>query len=97
MVRPSYRQLFALLEELGFEELTADREAGFYHEGSHTILAFSRIADTDTVCEADLISVQSHLRLKGLIAGDLIEALGSTAVSTHDSGLHFLSRNRSDV
>ena len=97
MARPSYRQLFALLEELGFEELSADHEAGFYHERSETILAFSRIADTDAVREADLASVQSHLTTKGLIAGDLIDALGSAAGAGHDSGLHFLSRKRSSV
>ena len=97
MARPSYRQLFALLEELGFEELTADQEAGFYHESSQTILAFSQIADSETVREADLASVQTHLTTNGLIAGDLIEALGSTAVTAPQSGVHFLSRKRNGV
>jgi len=97
MRRPSYKQLFALLEELGFEELTADHEAGFYHESSQTILAFSQVGDGEIVREADLASVQTHLMANGLIAGNLIEALDSTVVTGAQSGLHFLSRNRNGV
>jgi hypothetical protein len=73
--RPTYAQLFAFLQDLGFRAEASDQyERVFLHEPTETVLLFSLLDDPSTdrpVTEADFTSVETHLRGRELIAEPL--------------------------
>ena len=81
--RPTYTQLFAFLQELGFQAEASDQyERVFLHEPTETMLLFSLLDDPSTdrpVTEADFTSVETHLRGRGLIGEPLRRLLAGRA------------------
>lgn len=79
--RPTYGELFALLDDLGFRSEAADRfERVFLRERTDTVLLFALLDDPSTdraVTEADFISAETHLRGRGLIDAPLRQVVES--------------------
>ena len=97
MAELNYRQLFAFLEELGFEELCTDRDVGFYHERSQVMFTFSGVDNEQPVREADLSAVQLQLESCGMINGELADQLESLSLTSASTSPSFLSRPWSNV
>ena len=71
--KPTYQDLFGLLDSLGFVENERSREQGpyvFFREKSNTLLAFNR-AGSEPVTSADLLSTEVHLQSSGIIKESL--------------------------
>lgn len=77
----TYRQLFIILESLGFQQKRSSESPTriFFHAPTDTILAFGRKHD-DVVTPADILSTEVHLHGRGIVdepLESLIEAAPS--------------------
>ena len=72
--KPTYAQLFSLLDRLGFRDLSKGlSERAFHHSASDTLLAFSMLhkSDSNLVASGDWLSAKTNLEANGLIDGPL--------------------------
>jgi hypothetical protein len=75
--KPTYAELFAFLEGLGFEAISGKGELAYVHRPTDTLLLFSPADRTSAVADADLASVQMRLERNGLINQPLLSLLGA--------------------
>ena len=79
----SYRNLYALLLSLGFQERVSSQAVAqprvFFHEPTDTILAFGRETD-EQVTAADMLSTEVHLQAKGIVDQPLESLVGVSPV-----------------
>ena len=69
--KPTYADLFILLESLGFEVIPAQSESAYFHKPTESLLRFPSTDMQSPVATADLVSVQVRLHENGLISQEL--------------------------
>jgi len=70
----TYRELTALLEQLGFrDESVSGSHCAFRHATSETLVLLADLKPDDPVRPEDLVSVRQHLDAKGLMDASAFE------------------------
>lgn len=79
----TYRQLFTVLESLGFQQKRSSESSTriFFHAPTDTILAFGR-KHNEVVTPADILSTEVHLHGRG-IAEQSLESLHNAMAVKH--------------
>ena len=80
----TYRDLFALLQSLGFQQHPGKAHPQarvFFHEPTDTILAFARDPD-EQVTPADTLSTDVHLQAKGIADQSLASLVAASPVKS---------------
>ena len=87
--KPTYAQLFLLLDRLGVQDISKGwSERAFHHPASDTLLAFSMLhkSDSDLIASGDWLSAKTNLETDGLIDGPLehcfVEATSAEELDT---------------
>ena len=77
----TYGELFAYLGRLGFAEtLRTELDKVLEHKAQGIVLVFSPAESDDSVCGADLLSVETRLQHHGILVGPIQAAIRAARV-----------------